>query len=619
MENANRIIFTILFTILFERICQYGFKSILKKTMKSFNLENEETNMYYHLFCSIIPISSVFFSFIADYVQYFFLIYTLFLIYTFGFVLCFSSTYFNEIFLMKLSLLFCALGSGGCSMTLASFGRTVTENPTFFYKMGYFANIGALSGMFYFTTITKDSEFILAYINLIIACISMAVVYTSGVKKFKRVLESRKKPLEFSAREIDDDLENLPPRMEEQSKKSPSEQSQEYVMVLSFDSRQNDEIATRNVKMPFKHELIYKQTHGSTDEEIQTKIDKNTHKQTKEKTDDGHAVTINEKTDDRHVVPINEKTDDGHVVQSNEKNTHKQINEKIEKNTQKQIQTNSKTPDKLQMVNDSGQHENDISLKNSENDRSYEDITENGPILSFTEHRDQEEQLFDSFDREIISSNKSKKSAIDIQVQSNDHNTEHNSLTLIIIVLLPLFAFFILRDQYLSTWCDQAEGLRPTFILKAHHLPLFYSIFILILTPWLSKLQMKITYKLIIGYSFGVLAYLACFSIEFLKGPVTIQLIPYFLLSVAEIMCYTVSHEYAYLVAPRSRQFVTVSILRLCSFTGNLLVSAINCFKLVNSLKNTFLLWVCIALIGLFLQITFLALFDKKLKKSRRK
>lgn len=617
MNRHDRMIYTVLITITFERICQYGFKSIIKSTMKWFKCENDEANVYYHLFCSMIPLSSVFFSYIADHIHYFLLIYTIFFLYTLGFVLGLSSMFMEKVFLLKISLIFCAMGSGGSAMTLASFGRSITDDTSFFFTMGYFANVGAFIGMLYFTMLSNQTLFFWAYTNFIIASCCMALVYSSGLKYFCSELE-RRKPKRFIARKQASDVEKLPSRLRIQTENavlSPQAIDPQDKAPLSKEAcllhrtnhlKVSDETQfnEQNTGRPNIPQCSIENMSGNEFDRNPTEkggpiLESGIHfghsKEitSKEPSDQPHFEHVSPsyartKTESKELA-IDEQISSFIPISPDGSDTYDQGNKKIQN---KHIAHSSVSD--IQYVNENvNRHDNKHIDKNKD-------------------------QKINIPDQLVIISDITNESRIDDNIEQNN-NPENNSFPLIVLILLPLLAYFILRDQYLSTWCDQAEGLKPTFFLKAHQLPLFYPIFIFILTPYLSKIRMKITHKLILGYFFGVLSYFACFVIEYTKGPVTIQLIPYFLLSSAEILCYTVSHEYSYLVAPQSKRFFTISMLRLCSFTGNLFVSIINGMEILSSLRGAFFLWFSLAFVGLIFQTIFLLAFDKKLCKRKKK
>lgn len=504
------------------------------------------------------------------------------------------------------------MGCGGCAITLASFGRSITKNPSFFYKMGYFANTGAFIGMFCFVTLSKRTLYSIAYSNLILSTCCMAIVYSSGLKHFREELEERKVCQENTDQEVDHNITDLI---------STSPNQDEYTVFSSQAMRvKENKITSKKNSVPGQTKRVNTQNFNQRDiyNSHETSFTVNTTQ---------HACNSNfnesENTPTTYENQCDLKEED--IIKEDSNMTVENETESLGESYFIEKENKKRQRSELILQSRSRDESGNFISKPQENKNENGSITTISHISRDIENTDQKDNQTIIHNNDCkINTNPETLNISDIsteclkEINKPQHEgAENNSLPLIFLVLLPLIAYFLLRDQYLSTWCDQAEKLKPTAILKAHHLPLFYSIFIFILTPYLSRLKIKTTHKLICGYSFGVLSYFICFMIEFTKWPVTVQLIPYFFLSVAEILCYTVSHEYSYLIAPKKRRFFTISILRLCSFAGNLLVSIINSMEILSSLKETFFLWGCLSFVGLVCQTILLLRFDRKFSKNR--
>lgn len=172
-------------TAFLERICQYGFKSIIHSIMKNhFSLSTNLADMFYHIFYSILPCSSIICSHFIEKTKYKSR-YILFLqfIYFAGLFLSMIFLQMNNLCFFLCSLLVISIGCGGTVVSMSSFGREQTASKKYFYTYSYFINFGSMTGV-YIAVVSNEkfsSFFSLLILNVIFSiCI---VIFFLGTRR----------------------------------------------------------------------------------------------------------------------------------------------------------------------------------------------------------------------------------------------------------------------------------------------------------------------------------------------------------------------------------------------------------------------------------------------------
>ena len=169
----------------------------------------------------------------------------------------------------------------------------------------------------------------------------------------------------------------------------------------------------------------------------------------------------------------------------------------------------------------------------------------------------------------------------------------------VFVLFAAVSAFWALFDQYGSSWVLQGEKMNLMvmgFKLEASQMAALNPILVMLLIPVFSKLvyptSAKLGYeptplrRMTIGMFVAAVSFVTVAVIQWAMDAghflsIGWQFVPYFLITIAEIMISITGLEFAYTQSPRSMKSTIMSFWLLTIFAGNLLtayVSAINKF-----------------------------------------
>ena len=199
------------------------------------------------------------------------------------------------------------------------------------------------------------------------------------------------------------------------------------------------------------------------------------------------------------------------------------------------------------------------------------------------------------------------------------------NLVRVLIVFLMIIPFWSLYDQTASTWVLQGKQMQSidlswggfTFMFGAEEMQSFNPLLIMIFVPvvtlfvypcigrWGAPLKRMGLGILLAGVAYGAVAALQQQLDSGVALSILWQCIPYFLLTVSEILVSTTGLEYAYTAAGRNLKSIVSSFWLLTSTLGNLLVvflaslvddpAGVPAFILYGSLS------ICVGLVFLFI------------------
>ena len=175
---------------------------------------------------------------------------------------------------------------------------------------------------------------------------------------------------------------------------------------------------------------------------------------------------------------------------------------------------------------------------------------------------------------------------------SADRLRENRNLLRVLAVFLMIIPFWSLFDQTMTSWVLQGEMMRPVsfsccgvpFSFGAEEMQSFNPLLIIIFVPlvtllvypyigrWSRPLKRMGVGIVLAGISYGVVALLQQCLDAGASLSILWQCIPYFLLTVSEILVSTTGLEYAYTAAGKNLKSTVAGFWFLTSTLGNFLV-----------------------------------------------
>ena len=188
------------------------------------------------------------------------------------------------------------------------------------------------------------------------------------------------------------------------------------------------------------------------------------------------------------------------------------------------------------------------------------------------------------------------------------------NLLRVLVVFLMIIPFWSLFDQTMTSWVIQGEKMQPlqfgaSFVFGAEEMqsinPLFVMVFVplvtLLLYPsigrWSHPLRRMGIGIVLAGLSYGVVAWLQARLDGGVQMSILWQCLPYFMLTVSEILVSTTGLEYAYTAAGKQMKSLVSSFWFLTSTLGNFLVIYLTSMVDDPTSVSTFLLYGALAVI----------------------
>ena len=210
---------------------------------------------------------------------------------------------------------------------------------------------------------------------------------------------------------------------------------------------------------------------------------------------------------------------------------------------------------------------------------------------------------------------------------SREDLRDTRNLLRVIVVFLMIIPFWSLFDQTMSSWVLQGEKMSAVtlyeqgdtkFIFAAEEMQSINPLLVMMLVPlvtlllyprigkWGSPLRRMGCGIVLAGVSYGAVAGIQMVLDAGQQLSVLWQCIPYFLLTVAEILVSTTGLEYAYTAAGKNQKSIISGFWFLTSTLGNFLVIYLTHLVADPAATSTFLLYGALSvLIGLlFLYVT---------------
>lgn len=213
------------------------------------------------------------------------------------------------------------------------------------------------------------------------------------------------------------------------------------------------------------------------------------------------------------------------------------------------------------------------------------------------------------------------------QLYNPQQRKEARNMLRVLAVFLMVIPFWSLFDQTSTSWLLQGRNLQQIdielgfglhFYLGAEEMQSFNSLFVMILVPlvtlfvypyigkWSSPLKRMGAGIVLAGFSYGIVAWLQTRLDAGEQLSILWQIIPYFVLTVSEILVSTTGLEYAYTAAGPTLKSIVSSFWYLTSTLGNTLVIILTSIVSDPASTFTFLLYgglsICIGL--LFIYVT---------------
>lgn len=203
---------------------------------------------------------------------------------------------------------------------------------------------------------------------------------------------------------------------------------------------------------------------------------------------------------------------------------------------------------------------------------------------------------------------------------------EARNMLRVLAVFLMVIPFWSLFDQTSTSWLLQGRNLEQIaiplgsglhFYLGAEEMQSFNALFVMILVPlvtlfvyphigkWSAPLKRMGAGIVLAGISYGIVAWLQTRLDAGEHLSILWQIIPYFVLTVSEILVSTTGMEYAYTAAGPSLKSIVSSFWLLTSTLGNTLVIALTSIVHDPASTSTFVIYgglsVCIGLLFIFI------------------
>ncbi len=191
------------------------------------------------------------------------------------------------------------------------------------------------------------------------------------------------------------------------------------------------------------------------------------------------------------------------------------------------------------------------------------------------------------------------------------------NLARVLIVFLMIIPFWSLYDQTASTWVLQGKEMQSIdlswgnikFSFGAEEMQSFNPLLIMIFVPlvtmfvypyigrWGAPLKRMGAGILLAGIAYGAVAALQLRIDTGVQMSILWQCIPYFLLTISEILVSTTGLEYAYTAAGKNLKSIVSSLWLLTSTLGNLLVVFLSSLVDDPAGVNAFVLYGCMSLL----------------------